>query len=78
MRDEAHRFGITHHRNKRSKSSIKSELDLIPGIGPKTKEKLFKDFKTISNIKKASKESLILSVGEKYTRLLIDWLAINS
>jgi len=78
MRDEAHRFGITHHRNKRSKSSIKSELDLIPGIGPKTKEKLFKDFKTISTIKKASKESLILSVGEKYTRLLIDWLAINS
>lgn len=78
MCDEAHRFGITHHRNKRSKSSIKSELDLIPGIGPKTKEKLYKDFKTISTIKKASKESLILSVGEKYTRLLIDWLAINS
>ncbi|MFM7666653.1 MAG: excinuclease ABC subunit UvrC [Bacteroidota bacterium] len=78
MRDEAHRFGISHHRSKRSKSSIKSELDLIPGIGPKTKEKLFKDFKTISSIKKASKESLILSVGDKYTRLLIDWLKKNS
>jgi excinuclease ABC subunit C len=78
MRDEAHRFGITHHRNKRSKSSIKSELDSISGIGPKTKEKLFKDFKTISSIKKASKESLIKSVGEKYCRILEDWIAKNT
>jgi excinuclease ABC subunit C len=78
MRDEAHRFGITHHRNKRSKSSIKSELDSISGIGPKTKEKLFKDFKTISIIKKASKESLVKSVGEKYSRILEDWILKNS
>ena len=78
MRDEAHRFGITHHRNKRSKSSIKSELDSISGIGPKTKEKLFKDFKTISSIKKASKESLIKSVGDKYSRILEDWILKNS
>jgi excinuclease ABC subunit C len=78
MRDEAHRFGITHHRNKRSKSSIKSELDSISGIGPKTKEKLFKDFKTISIIKKASKESLVKSVGQKYSRILEDWILKNS
>ena len=78
MRDEAHRFGITHHRNKRSKSSIKSELDSIFGIGPKTKEKLFKDFKTISSIKKASKDSLIKSVGEKYCRILEDWITKNT
>ena len=78
MRDEAHRFGITHHRNKRSKSSIKSELDSISGIGPKTKEKLFKDFKTISSIKKASKESLVKSVGENYSRILEDWILKNS
>ena len=78
MRDEAHRFGITHHRNKRSKSSIKSELDSISGIGPKTKEKLFKDFKTISSIKKASKESLVKSVGENYRRILEDWILKNS
>jgi excinuclease ABC subunit C len=78
MRDEAHRFGITHHRNKRSKSGIKSELDSISGIGPRTKEKLFKDFKTISSIKKASKESLIKSVGEKYCRILEDWIVKNT
>lgn len=74
LRDEAHRFGITHHRNKRSKSSIKSELDFIPGIGPKTKEKLYKDFRTISKIKNASNDELIKSIGEKYTNVLTQWL----
>jgi excinuclease ABC subunit C len=78
MRDEAHRFGITHHRNKRSKSSIKSELDSISGIGPKTMEKLFKDFKTISNIKNASKDELTKSVGLKYARIMEDWRVENS
>jgi excinuclease ABC subunit C len=78
MRDEAHRFGITHHRNRRSKSGIKSELDSIPGIGPKMKEKLFKDFKTISNIKSASKEALMESVGKKYSAILFEWLTANS
>ncbi len=78
MRDEAHRFGITHHRNRRSKSGIQSELDSIPGIGPKMKEKLFKDFKTISNIKSASKEALMESVGKKYSAILFEWLTANS
>lgn len=78
MRDEAHRFGITHHRNRRSKSGIQSELDSIPGIGPKMKEKLFKDFKTISNIKSASKEALLESVGKKYSAILFEWLTANS
>jgi excinuclease ABC subunit C len=78
MRDEAHRFGITHHRNRRSKSGIQSELDSIPGIGPKMKEKLFKDFKTISNIKSASKEALMESIGKKYSAILFEWLTANS
>jgi excinuclease ABC subunit C len=78
MRDEAHRFGITHHRNRRSKSGIQSELDSIPGIGPKMKEKLFKDFKTISNIKTASKEALLESVGKKYGTILFEWFTVNS
>jgi excinuclease ABC subunit C len=78
MRDEAHRFGITHHRNRRSKSGIQSELDTIPGIGPKMKEKLYKDFKTISNIKAASKEALLQSIGKKYSSILMDWLTANS
>ena len=64
LRNEAHRFGITHHRNQRSKSAITSELDTIEGIGPKTKEQLMLQFKTISNIKKATKESLISCIGK--------------
>lgn len=78
MRDEAHRFGISHHRNKRSKEGIKSELDSISGIGPKTIEKLFKDFKTLSNIKNASKVELIKSVGDRYGRIIEEWIGMNS
>ncbi|MFM7662679.1 MAG: excinuclease ABC subunit UvrC [Bacteroidota bacterium] len=77
IRDEAHRFGITHHRNRRSKTGLISELDLLKGIGPKTKEKLFKDFKTLSNIKKASKEDLKKSVGPKFSKIIEDWLGKN-
>jgi excinuclease ABC subunit C len=64
LRNEAHRFGITHHRNQRSKSAITSELDTIEGIGPKTKEQLMLQFKTVSSIKKATKESLISCIGK--------------
>ncbi|MDE5568514.1 MAG: excinuclease ABC subunit UvrC, partial [Muribaculaceae bacterium] len=56
MRDEAHRFGITHHRNRRSKSQIVSELDDIKGIGPKTAEVLLKHFKSVKRIREASLE----------------------
>lgn len=62
-RDEAHRFGITFHRKKRSDNFLKSELDDIKGIGPKTKEILLKEFKTINGIKEASKEKLTETLG---------------
>jgi excinuclease ABC subunit C len=77
MRDEAHRFGITHHRNRRSKSSTQSELDAIQGIGPKTKEKLLKDFKTISKIKGANEEDLIKSIGKSMTWKIMEWRKTN-
>ena len=63
-RDEAHRFGITFHRNKRSKGALKSGLDTIPGVGPKTKETLLRKFKSFKRIKKASKEDLMHVLGE--------------
>ena len=50
MRDEAHRFGITHHRKKRSKVQVSSELDNIKGIGEKTALKLLSEYKTLENI----------------------------
>jgi excinuclease ABC subunit C len=73
LRNEAHRFGITHHRNQRSKSAITSELDTIEGIGPKTKEQLMLQFKTISSIKKATKESLISCIGKAKGELIFQF-----
>lgn len=70
LRDEAHRFGITHHRNKRSQTFISSELNSIEGIGPKTAELLLSVFKSIDGIKNADEESLIKHIGKAKTNLI--------
>lgn len=70
MRNEAHRFGITHHRNRRSKNAFQSELEQIDGIGPKTMETLMKQFKTISAIKEASEASLQAAVGKAKAQIV--------
>jgi len=64
LRDEAHRFGITHHRKRRSKNQIASELDEISGIGEKTKTMLLKHFKSVKKIREADKDALKLVVGQ--------------
>ncbi|ROT09626.1 excinuclease ABC subunit C [Muribaculaceae bacterium Isolate-104 (HZI)] len=63
LRDEAHRFGITHHRNRRSKSQLVSELDSIKGIGQKTKEALLVHFKSLKRIKESDLDELASLVG---------------
>lgn len=63
IQDEVHRFAITFHRDKRSKSQLKSELDVIPGIGPKTKQALLQAFKSVKRIKEATEEELAKVVG---------------
>jgi len=63
LRNEAHRFGITFHRNKRSKAAINSELEAIEGIGKKTVEELLKTYKSVKRIKEASIDSLAQTVG---------------
>ncbi len=63
LRNEAHRFGITHHRNKRSKAAINTELEMIDGIGEKTAEELLKEYKSVKRIREASLEDLTKSVG---------------
>lgn len=63
LRNEAHRFGITFHRNKRSSGAISSELENIEGIGEKTIEELLKSFKSVKRIKEASLETLAGTVG---------------
>ena len=64
IQDEVHRYAITFHRDKRSKSQLRSELDTIPGIGPKTKQALLKTFKSVKRIREASLEELAAAVGE--------------
>lgn len=64
LRDEAHRFGITHHRDRRSKGQVKSELDSIPGVGPATAATLMKIFKSVKRIKEASLDDLVKAVGK--------------
>ncbi len=59
IRDEAHRFAVTYHRNKRSKKMISSELDAVSGIGPKKKKALIGFFGSVKNIRNASYEELI-------------------
>ena len=64
LRDEAHRFGITHHRNRRSKGQIISELDGINGVGEKTKEALLQRFKSVKRLREASIESISETIGQ--------------
>jgi excinuclease ABC subunit C len=63
LRNEAHRFGIEHHRNKRSKSALNTELETIPGIGEKTVVDLLKHFKSVKRISKADLKELESIVG---------------
>ena len=63
IQDEVHRYAITFHRNKRSKHALHSELDDIKGLGPKGKEALLKELKTVKSIKKADNQRLIQVLG---------------
>ncbi len=73
LRDEAHRFGITFHRNKRSKAFIESELNSIEGVGAKTTEKLLKDFKSVKNIRTKSIEELSESIGKAKASIVFNY-----
>lgn len=70
IRDEAHRFAITFHRQKRSKNTFTTEIEDIPGIGKKTADKLLAHFKSVKKIKEASIEELTALVGEKIAQKL--------
>ena len=68
LRDEAHRFGITHHRDRRSKGQVVSELDGIRGIGPATAGTLMKTFKSVKRLREASLEDITAAVGPSQAR----------
>ena len=73
IRDEAHRFGITHHRKKFEKGFIHSELNDIKGIGKLTAEKLMLELKSVKNIKEASLETLEKIIGKAKARIVHDF-----
>lgn len=73
MRDEAHRFGITHHRQRRDKGTLKTSLTDIPGIGPAKAKMLLKEFKSITRIKEASVETLSPVVGKAAAKIIVEY-----
>jgi len=70
IQDEAHRFAISHHKNKRSKAQIGSSLDEIKGIGEKTKAVLLKKFKSVKRISEATIEELTAEIGQKKAEIV--------
>jgi excinuclease ABC subunit C len=74
LRDEAHRFGITFHRTKRSEKFTSSELLEISGLGPKSVEKLLVEFKSVENLKSVSLPDLSRIVGKERAVKVIDYL----
>ncbi len=75
LRDEAHRFGITHHRNRRSKNTFRSELEAIPGIGPSSIKDLLRKFKSVKRVKEAKEEELIEVVGAARAKRIVEYFA---
>lgn len=73
IQDEVHRYAITFHREKRSKHALHSELDDIKGIGPKTKEGLLKQFKTVKNIKEQDLEALSQVIGQAKASIVYNY-----
>lgn len=76
MQDEVHRFAITFHRDKRSKHALHSELDDIKGIGPKTKDALLKEMKTVKRIREAGIDDLAAVIGKAKAKIV--WQHFNN
>jgi excinuclease ABC subunit C len=70
LRDEAHRFAITHHRAKRGKAQLHSDLDDIKGIGEKTNQLLLKHFKSVKRIREATADEIAAVVGPSRAKLI--------
>ena len=77
MQDEVHRFAIKFHREKRSKSQIASELDLVKGIGEKTKEELIRHFKSVKRVKSANLDDLAKIIGKKRASTVYTYFRVD-
>lgn len=77
LRNEAHRFGITFHRDKRSKAALNSSLDSIPGIGEKTMQTLLKHFKSVKRLKEATEKQISEVVGVSKAKKISEFYQKN-
>ncbi len=75
IRDEVHRFGITFHRQKRSKGTFKNELEDIQGIGKNTTDLLLKEFRSVKNIREKSAEELAKIIGKAKAKIVTDYFS---
>ena len=73
LRNEAHRFGITHHRDKRSKSALQTSVETIPGIGEKTMQTLIRHFKSVKRMTQATEDEISKVVGLSKAKKIIDF-----
>ncbi|MGM9803326.1 MAG: excinuclease ABC subunit UvrC [Muribaculaceae bacterium] len=78
LRDEAHRFGITHHRNRRSRSQLSTIFDGVKGLGPKTHEALIKHFKSMKKVKQAGVDEVAQVIGRKKAELVFNLFKTNN
>jgi excinuclease ABC subunit C len=77
LRDEAHRFGLSHHRKRRSKNAVGSALDGVKGLGPKTLEVLYHEFSSLTQMKAAAPEQIIKKIGAAKAKLLFEFFSKN-
>ena len=77
LRNEAHRFGITHHRSRRDKGTLKTELHEIEGIGPSTAEKLLTEFRSVKKVKEASLEAISAVIGKSKAELVVNYFVAS-
>ena len=78
VRDESHRFGVKHHRTRRKNSTIQSELETIPGVGPKSIEMLLSQLKSVKRVKESSKETLEEILGVSKGQIVWEFFNSNS
>ena len=75
IRDEAHRFAVTFHRKARSMRDLRSQLDEVPGVGPRRRRALLTTFGSLAGVRRATREELAAVVGQKAAAQVIDYFA---
>src|SRR5207248_559616 len=78
IRDEAHRFAVTFHRTARSMRDLRSELDVVPGIGPRRRRALLVAFGSLAGVRRATREELESVVGAKAAGAVLDYFATSA